>query len=432
MKKLYTSLLIIFTTTLSHNPSYYFNLGKKLADQRKFEEAIYYFERAHDLDPDNHSYFFRIAYAYHIQRKYAKACPYYEALLNKLPNHSTLLCNAHLVYSSLGKFDKAIECLEKILIQQPTNRDIQKKLGIHYLRKQQWEKAQEIFGNPFWWYNTDIKNNTILIKHWGGFGDVINFVRYAKHLHDSGATVYVQTREPLMQLLRLCPYIDKLIPLIGQLPKTDKKYEIFMGHLILAMRDTFNKPSQDVPYIYADPNLILYWKKELEHNTNFKVGLCWSTSPTKDLLGNQICGSRGIALEKFTPLFHFPDISFYSLQKIDGTEDIASLPKNVILHNFGADFDESHGRFMDTAAVMKNLDLVITVDTSIAHLAGALGVPVWMMIPTCSCFRWFSDRSDSPWYPTMRLFRQKEFGNWDDVITKVKQALRNFFNNKAK
>jgi hypothetical protein len=127
-------------------------------------------------------------------------------------------------------------------------------------------------------------------------------------------------------------------------------------------------------------------------------------------------------LHKLVPLWNIPGITFYSLQKNDGLDELYKLPAHIKLVTFD-DFDQSHGRFMDTAALMKNMDLVISLDTAPAHLAGALGIPVWMYLPKAPEWRWMTERIDSPWYPTMRLFRQTNPGNWDEVVSHMAQAL---------
>ena len=122
------------------------------------------------------------------------------------------------------------------------------------------------------------------------------------------------------------------------------------------------------------------------------------------------------------PLLEMPNVSFYSLQKINGLQELNELPLGLF-HNFGDAFDNEHGRFMDTAALMKTLDLVISIDTSVVHLAGAMGVPVWAMLPHASCWRWFYDESQSTLYPSMRLFRQPKFNDWESVVLAIKKQL---------
>ncbi|MDZ4129419.1 MAG: hypothetical protein U1E02_35420, partial [Hydrogenophaga sp.] len=153
-------------------------------------------------------------------------------------------------------------------------------------------------------------------------------------------------------------------------------------------------------------------------DTQFKIGISWQAQMYQDeATGKPIPCSRSIPIEKIKKLLEeFPFVSFYNLQKNAACSALANHPN---FHTFNDSFDKTNGRFMDTAAVMKNLDLVLTIDTSIAHLAGALGVPTWTMLRQSADWRWFIEREDSPWYPTMRLFRQKKEGDWDAVIQNI-------------
>ncbi|MDZ4152219.1 glycosyltransferase family 9 protein, partial [Methylicorpusculum sp.] len=169
----------------------------------------------------------------------------------------------------------------------------------------------------------------------------------------------------------------------------------------------------EIPYLYANQALEKEWHKKMVADTQFKIGICWRATLQKN-----------VPLASF--IEHLTTISqatFYSLVK-NGTHDLQAISQAHSIIDFGQDFDVTHGSFMDTAAVMKNLNLVITTDTSLAHLAGGLGVPVWVMLPYDCDWRWFFDREDSPWYPTMRLFRQPEMGDWESVFSEITQALK--------
>ncbi|MDR3550757.1 MAG: glycosyltransferase family 9 protein, partial [Candidatus Babeliales bacterium] len=169
----------------------------------------------------------------------------------------------------------------------------------------------------------------------------------------------------------------------------------------------------EIPYVQINQQLVDRWHDRLSSDQNFKIGICWH--------GNTIHGQ-----EKFMPLSYFaqlaqlPHVSLYSLQQHHGLDQLDAIEDKNLIKTFDSNFDAVP--FTDTAAVMKNLDLIITIDTSIAHLAGALGVPVWVILPQNADWRWMIDRSDSPWYPTMKLFRQKQPG-WQEVINKIKRNL---------
>ena len=174
-----------------------------------------------------------------------------------------------------------------------------------------------------------------------------------------------------------------------------------------------------IPYVFAEPERIADWQKKLAHWPGFKVGIAWQGNP--DFVGDYY---RSIPLAAFAPLAECPNVKLFSLQKGRGREQLATLADRFEIVDLGGLLDEEGAAFVDTAAVMMNLDLVITSDTAVAHLAGALGVRVWVVLQRTPNWRWLVDRSDSPWYPTMRLFRQSQLGNWTDVFDQIAIDLR--------
>jgi hypothetical protein len=171
-----------------------------------------------------------------------------------------------------------------------------------------------------------------------------------------------------------------------------------------------------IPYLFADPVLEDHWRERLASVPRFRIGISWRGRPTTR--------HRDIPLECFRFLTELPGVSVISLQKGEARAELSAVGgSGISIVDLGDDVDTAHGAFMDTAAIMKNLDLVISSDTAIPHLAGALGVPVWLALPYVPDWRWLLDRSDSPWYPTMRLFRQKSPGDWPAVFQEIQSAL---------
>lgn len=260
-------------------------------------------------------------------------------------------------------------------------------------------------------YEQDINHKRVLLRVEQGLGDTLQFVRYAQLLKKRGAHIIVEAQKPLIKLLSLCDYIDELVVYGSKRPPFD--YQIPMLNLPQACKTTLETIPAPIPYITAKPDLVTYWKEKLSRDHTFKVGICW--------FGDAVHGQvKFMPLSYFARLAQLNGITLYSLQKGNGVEQ---LEKEICIQQLGPDFDESHGSFMDTAAVMKNLDLIITVDTSVAHLAGALGVPVWVILPFPAEWRWLMNRNDCPWYPTMRLFRQTGPENWDNVLAELFDAL---------
>ncbi|MGO9462803.1 MAG: DUF6165 family protein [Isosphaeraceae bacterium] len=174
-----------------------------------------------------------------------------------------------------------------------------------------------------------------------------------------------------------------------------------------------------MPYNFADPELVEHWRRELAASPGFKVGINWQ--------GNPKCAGdrhRSIPLAHFEPISRVPGVKLFSIQKNDGREQLDALAGKFTVTDLGRRLDENTGPFLDTAAVLKNLDLLITSDTAVAHLAGALGVPVWMALSTTPDWRWLTNREDNPWYPTMRIFRQDQHMVWGPVFERMAAELR--------
>jgi hypothetical protein len=174
----------------------------------------------------------------------------------------------------------------------------------------------------------------------------------------------------------------------------------------------------DIPYLHAEPGLVAHWRERLEPISGYRIGINWR--------GRQEPGihrQRDIPLEHFARLAEIPGVQLISLQQGVARPDLAALGLDLSILQLGENVDRTCGAFMDTAAIMKNLDLVITSDTAIPHLAGALGIPVWLALPYAPDWRWLLDRTDSPWYPTMRLFRQPTPGDWQTVFDSIHSAL---------
>ena len=219
--------------------------------------------------------------------------------------------------------------------------------------------------------------------------------------------------------------MDKLITDFGDKLKFD--YQIPLLNIPGVIKTNLKTIPAEIPYLKADPQLVNFWKNKLAHDKKFRIGLCWHVDPEHEL-DKSPWAIRSFPAHLFVPLNTAGNVSFYSLQKINGEEQLKNLPDSFSIHTFGYNFDEKHGRFMDSAAVIMNLDLIITVDTSIAHLAAAMGKKVWMILPYSPDCRWYDDRSDTPWYPTMRLFRQPKPYDWESVSKELTNALKKELN----
>jgi tetratricopeptide (TPR) repeat protein len=265
------------------------------------------------------------------------------------------------------------------------------------------------------WAGQDLKNKTIVVLSENGLGDILQYVRFAQLTKQQGAHVRVVAPPPLLSILKNCPYIDELI--VTGSPTSAFDYLTSMQSIPAILKiNEHNLPNK--PYIFADEKLVAEWKQKLAKDKNFKIGLCWQPGDDSYLAVDQ---KRGVSLEQLKPLAQ-NGISFYCLQ-MGGTTNEQLKAAPFTIHSFDETFDKEHGAFMDTAAVMKNMDLIITVDTSVGHLAGALGVPTWMLLSYASDVRWEVKSDRSIWYPSFTLFRQPKVGDWGSVIKDVSAQL---------
>jgi ADP-heptose:LPS heptosyltransferase/Tfp pilus assembly protein PilF len=342
----------------------------------------------------------------------------------RYPTCVPVLFNIAGCYRRLGALETAADFYEKALILDPKHTDAAFGLALVRHTQGDMKRGWELFN--LWRKDIDalpknpaqLAGKRVLVKAEWGLGDMINFIRYAQNLKGAGASVFVQSHKPLVKLLSRCPYIDQVIPHGTAVPETD--YQLPLLYLPTLFKTTEQTVPHTIPYIFSDPSLITYWKKKLAHDTHFKVGICWDMGHYDTNLAGW---KRAIPLEFWHEILRTNHVSFYCLQK-EQLEQLASLPTDITVYQFGSDFDTNNGGFMDSAAVMKNLDLIITVDTAIAHLAGALGVPVWMILPYHTDYRWMRDRTDTPWYPSMRLFRSAAPDDWMPVTATVARELQ--------
>jgi hypothetical protein len=268
------------------------------------------------------------------------------------------------------------------------------------------------------WNGLLLAGRRILLITEQGLGDTFQFVRFCPALKRQGAgAVILECPEKLIKLLSRSPGIDHLIPQGQPLPDYDV-YCPLMNVPGLTATSVEAIPA-DVPYIFPDPELVERWKPELAGTPGLKVGINWQGNPK--YAGDR---HRSIPLATYEPLSRVPGVRLFSLQKNAGLDQLDALNGTFPVTDLGRRLDETTGPFLDTAAVLVNLDLFITSDTAVAHLAGALGVPVWMPLSTTPDWRWMTHREDNPWYPTMRIFRQTEHMVWGPVFEQMAAELR--------
>lgn len=398
-----------------------------------FAQAITCFQECVDANPYDINAIFQLGCCYLAIGEKEKAIAAFNTILRIDPNSIATKYNLGYTYKTFGNIDKAIELYKEIIAIHPDYDQAQLALGFAYITKGDFEHGWEQHKRYLMQSgkngdnlraliaHDDIAYKRILLTPEGGLGDTINFVRYAQRLKEMGADIIVVCQKALIPLLSRCTYIDQLMPSSSYAPACDADSTLMSLPAIFG--DGENTVPQEIPYIFPDPALTEYWQQKLAHDSNFKVGLCWQVDAYNDTSKLPVA-RRGYPLKHFAQLSDLKNVSFYSLQKYDGLEQLATIPSHFKLHVF-ENLDEKSGAFMDTAAIIKNLDLVITVDTAVAHLAGALGCHVWLLHPYATAdWRWIHGRTDSYWYPTMRIFKQQKAFDYETVIQEVKEELR--------
>jgi tetratricopeptide (TPR) repeat protein len=263
------------------------------------------------------------------------------------------------------------------------------------------------------WDGQDLKGKTLLLWAEQGVGDTVQFARFAQLLKGKGASVVLHAPKRLSELAKRFRDIDRVVSSVGEV-SAGVDYYIPTLSLpgVLGIDDA--SLVADVPYLTVDPEKRESWRKRMAPDARLKVGLVWAGNPS-----HERDRYRSMALSQLDSLFGVEGVQFYSLQKERRIGDVAHLPDGVELVDLAPGLED----FCDTAAAIGALDLLITVDTAVAHIAGALAKPVWVMLPAGADFRWLTERNDSPWYPTMRLFRQRRLGEWESVTESIRGAL---------
>lgn len=413
-------------------------VARLLCEQERFDDSLEYFDRYIQHHQNDIAVRFEYANTLNTACQPEKALHIYLELLKQHPHDASISYNTAFTLKKLGRIQEAMPYYAFTLQQKPDHAEAHFSLGLAHLvmgdfargwpeYEWRWQRNTQLtprnFSKPLW-DGSSLKGKTILLHAEQGLGDTFQFIRYAKVLKEQyDATIIFASQRPLKTIISYCcPYID-YVTTLNAIPSFDVHAPLLSLPFILKS-DEYTIP-RDIPYIIPHETLVQEWKQKLSSDTQFKVGICWQgNSNYSTPFLRSVVAAKSIALKQLAPLGPVENVTFYSLQKENGVDQLSQLHDSFKVVTFDETFDQTNGRFMDTAAVIKNLDLVITIDTSICHLAAAIGVPVWTFIPEPPDWRWMLQRADTPWYPNMRLFRQKTSGDWDSVIAEVANELR--------
>jgi tetratricopeptide (TPR) repeat protein len=422
------------------------DLGNVLYSQGKFDEAINHHLEALRIWPDFAEARSNLANSLRELGKLHEAEQHYRQALRLRPNSAVIYSNLGIALQDQGRFTEAMDCYDQAIRLDPNlalahwNRALLRlQLGdfVQGWPAYEWRWTQpgfvrRSFTQPLW-DGSDLAGRTILLHTEQGLGDMMQFIRYASLVKERGASIIVDCHPLIHRLLGSVQGIDCLLEHGSPLPAFDMHSPLVSLPGIL--RTTLASIPNVIPYLHADAMISHGWRKagQLTAHTecrNFVIGIAWQGNPTY-----RNDHRRSIPLSEFAPLAAVPGVQLVSLQKGLGEEQLRNADCGLQIQESSTDrrlqsaiyapcLDDAAGPFMDTAAVMKNLDLVISSDTAVAHLAGALGVPVWVALPVVPDWRWLLERDDSPWYPTMRLFRQSQPGQWRPVFERMAEELR--------
>jgi tetratricopeptide (TPR) repeat protein len=467
--------LASFDRAILNRPDYadaFCNRGTTLRTLERFEEALASYDRAIEIKADSAEAHSNRGVALDGLGRFDEALVSCDKAIALNPNHAEAYTNRAVVLAELGRFEDALADHDQAIALDPERAEAHSNRGVLFYQLLQldaavacynraiaikadyaqayenrgyalllsgnleagwadyeWRRknarhARSASGNhvaPLWLGKEDISGKTILIHGEQGMGDRIQFCRYVKWLADRGAEVILEVEPPLRILFESLEGVSCLMERGATLPDFD--FQTPLLSLPLAFNTTLSTIPAPVPYLRSTAEKIARWQARLGEKRRPRIGPVWSGG-FKSL--GSLSARRNIPLSKFAPLKH-PQFEFYSLQK--GREAEAEL---AVLTSSGwdgpmiADFAAELHDFSDTAALIEQLDLVISVDTSTAHLAGAIGKPVWVLNRSDTCWRWLLDRIDSPWYPSARIYRQERAGEWDSVIERVRRDLAGF------
>ena len=438
LKRLHKALAS-YDRALSLKPAYaeaLSNRGTVLHDLHRFVDALADYDRALALRPDFAEAFSNRGNALQELKRFEEALEDYNRANLLKQNFAEAYSNCGNALRELDRFDEALASFDRAIAIQPELADAHFNAAICLLltgdldrgwKQHEWRwnteqmhSTKRNFPQPQWTGSGEIAAKTILLHAEQGLGDTLQFCRYAPRVAARGARVILEVQKPLVALMRALSGDIEIIAKGDPLPDFDLHCPLLS--LPLAFNTDLETIPGETPYLSADPAKRDGWRDRLGPHDKPRFGLVWAGDPRKQLPNAHLIDrQRSVAFDMLAPLVDVAECTFVNLQK---GEDAVTQLRNSPLRHRVIDWSDDFHDFSDTAALVDNLDLVIAVDTSVAHLAGALGKPLWLLNRYNTCWRWLLNRDDSPWYPTARIFRQNETRNWDSVIVQVRDALR--------
>jgi Tfp pilus assembly protein PilF len=372
------------------------NRGLALNDLDRPLEALESYDRAIAIDPAFAAAHGNRGKALQALDRPDEALAAYQQVISLQPDSAQAHLNAAHTHLMLGQFERGWELYE-------------------WRKKLASPMGSRAFAEPLWLGSDDLAGKRLLL-HWEqGLGDTIQFCRYARLARERGATVTLMVQRNLHRLIRT---IGANLEVRTEIRLGEFDFHCPLLSAPLAFRTRIDSVPAGTPYLSAEADRVSRWRERIGVS-DFKIGISWQ--------GNKQSPAdrgRSFPLRQFERLAMVPGVRLFSLQAGPGKEQLREIPASMRVLDLGDDFDGGADAFVDSAAVMQSLDLVITSDSALAHLAGALARPAWIALQHVPDWRWLRDREDSPWYPTLRLFRQPQRGRWDEVFESIETMLR--------
>jgi Flp pilus assembly protein TadD len=426
--------IIAYKKALEQNPRHFDaanGLARIYKKQNNMEECIAAYKLCTEIRPQAPENWLNLGWALGRVQRFDDAAEAYRKATELKPDYSDGFSGLSYSLQNAGRLDEAIVAASKAVELEPHRPVLHGNLGMLLLLKgnfeegwpeyewrcqtREWSRdpARERFNHPRW-DGSELGGKRILLHPEQGFGDTIHFVRYASLIAQRGGKVIVECYPPLDRLLKTVPGVEQVVVCGTPLPEFDVQSSMMTLPLIFNTR--LETIPANIPYISAAPEDVEKWRARFAQaqKKGLKVGLAWAGQPK-----HENDKERSIPLMDLAPLASAPGVHFYSLQKEFGGDQAQNPPPGMRLIDWTEDIHD----FADTAAMMMSLDLIITVDTAIAHLAGALGRPTWVMVPSSPDWRWMTGRSDTPWYPTLRLFRKPGLRQWAPTVQQISREL---------
>lgn len=406
-------------------PSGHLNLGVALRDAGLFEEAEQSFRQALDLDPESPDALNNLGACLRDLGRYDESIAYLLEALQRDPEHLKALNNLGAVMQESGDLEQSAAYLEQALAKDPQYAEAHWNRAINWLLQGDFDRGWREYAwrwrrtstppRPFdepEWKGEPMPRAGVLLYAEQGMGDVLEWIRYAPLVRRRVGRVIVECHEPLVRLLARSPGVDWVVAFEDDVPEFHAQAPL--DALPMLFHELGEPIPAKVPYLVPPPVLVESWQRKLAAVRALKVGIAWQGNPR-----HHRDRARSIPPEHFWPLADVPGVQLYNLQMGAGHEALDELsdPERVI------DLTNQVSDFADSAALVSQLDLVICCDSAPAHLAGALGIDVWLALAASPDWRWMLERTDSPWYPTMHLFRQAAQGDWQGVFARIRESL---------